>query len=162
MNIIEISKESIDSFRYEEIRGFVSYLEQNPEKNKGTLVIQFPELETEKDMPIFLDKALKAWYVGLMYNTPHLLYYLSDMHDGKRQWTDLQFAMMMFGDIQVKSNDKEYLSFEVKIHEEIFQTIVQHTADYLMKVSEKEGISQEEKDFFSHLIFDYTNGFYNA
>jgi hypothetical protein len=159
MNIIEINKESLDSFRYDEIKGFVTYLEQNPEENKGTLVIRLKDIERSKEEPIFLNKSVRAWYMGLMYNTPNLLYFLSDKPESTSQWSDLQFAIMMFGTIKVKSTDSECMTYEVKMNEEIFQSLVQNTAEYMVKVSKTERLSKEEEDFFTHIIFDYTNGF---
>ncbi|PLS19131.1 hypothetical protein CVD28_01615 [Bacillus sp. M6-12] len=159
MNVIEINEKAIESFGYDEIKGFITFLEQNPEENKGTLVIRFPELEAEKGEPLFMNKVIKGWYMGLMYNTPNLLYFLSDKHEG-RQWTDLQFAMMMFSDVKEKNNDGEYVTIEVKVHEEIFGTLIDKTAEYMVKISGNEKLTREEQEFFAHLFFDYTNGFH--
>jgi hypothetical protein len=74
--------------------------------------------------------------------------------------TDLQFAMLMFADVKVKHDDNQVMSYEVKFHESIFQDLSQKTSEYMVRVSGKETLTEEQKEFFSHIFFDYTNGFY--
>lgn len=98
--------------------------------------------------------------MGLLYNVPNILYFLSDEREGNEQWTQLQFAMLMLGDIRVKHDDKITMSYEVKYHEDMFKSLLDKTATYMEKLNGKTELTVEQKDFFAHILFDYTNGFY--